>query len=235
VSAERDKIAARIRALLAKTVENGCTEDEAVSAAAKAAEMLARYNLTVDEVHLRETPFAKHAEQHDDEVGSRLWKVADGIAYMTGCRYWSSAPGFRTEVTFFGFAHEVEIARYLLDICARAMRQEDRRLNRIHGLLVPRKRRMIILPFLDGMADRLRERIRALKPAAPTGKGLVVLRGALIDAALADEGIETRDGRGRASRDLEGSYVDGRLAADRVALNRAVNGAAINRLLSARG
>jgi hypothetical protein len=94
---------------------------------------------------------------------------------------------------------------------------------------------MIILPFLDGMADRLRERIRALKPPAPTGKGLVVLRGALIDAALADEGIEMRDGRGRASRDLEGSYVDGRLAADRVALNRAVNGAPINRLLSARG
>jgi hypothetical protein len=29
---EREKIAARIRALLAKTVENGCTEDEAIAA-----------------------------------------------------------------------------------------------------------------------------------------------------------------------------------------------------------
>ena len=40
-------------------------------------------------------------------------------------------------------------------------------------------------PFLDGMADRLHERILALRPPAPTGTGLVVLRGALIDAAMA--------------------------------------------------
>jgi hypothetical protein len=138
-------------------VRNGCTEAEAIAAAAKAAQMLERYNLTVDEVQMRETPFAKHAEQHDDEVGARLWKVADGIAHMTGARYWTTPPGCRVEISFFGFEHEVEIARYLLDICARAMRQEERRLNRVHGLLVPRKRRMIILPFLDGMSDRLRD------------------------------------------------------------------------------
>ena len=42
---ERSKIAARIRALLAKTVENGCTEAEALSAAAKVAELLDRHDL----------------------------------------------------------------------------------------------------------------------------------------------------------------------------------------------
>jgi hypothetical protein len=232
---DRDKIAATIRALLAKTVDNGCTEAEAIAAAAKAAQMLERYNLTVDEVQMRETPFAKHAEQHDDEVGARLWKVADGIAHMTGARYWTSPPGCRVEISFFGFAHEVEIARYLLDICARAMRQEERRLNRVHGLLVPRKRRMIILPFLDGMSDRLRDRIRELKPPAPTGKGLIVLRDALIETAMKEDGIDLKDGRGKASRNFEPSYVDGLIAGDRVALNRGVGERPINGLLSARG
>lgn len=59
----REKIATRIRALAAMTVENGCTEEEAITAARKLAEMLASYNMTLDEALLREQPFAEHTEQ----------------------------------------------------------------------------------------------------------------------------------------------------------------------------
>lgn len=45
---EREKIAAKIRALRAKTVENGCTEAEALSAAEMLAKLLAQYNMTLD-------------------------------------------------------------------------------------------------------------------------------------------------------------------------------------------
>lgn len=220
----RDKIAATIRALLAKTVANGCTEDEAVAAAAKAAELLERYNLSLDEVELRETPFTRHDAQHDDEVGERLWKVADGIAHLTGCRYWVTPPGARVQVSFFGFAHEVEIAGYLLEICARAMRQQEAQLNRQFALLVPARRRRKILPFLDGMADRLGERIRELKPPAPTGTGIVVVRDALLNAAMKDIGVSLVDRSTRGSRDFEDTYLHGRAAADRVALNRGMTG-----------
>jgi hypothetical protein len=43
--AELDKLKARIQALRAKTINNGCTEDEALSAASKVAELLDRYDL----------------------------------------------------------------------------------------------------------------------------------------------------------------------------------------------
>lgn len=218
---EREKIAARIRALLAKTTENGCTEDEAISAAAKAAEMLARYNLTVDEVEMRASPFQKHQEQHTDTVGERLWKVADAVAYLTEATYWVSRAGvYPIEISFFGFEHEVAVARYLLEICARSMRQEAGRLERQYGLLVPAARRRKVTPFLDGMADRLRTRIRALKPATPPGTGLVVLRGALMRQAMLDAGIQTDQMRARGSREHEPGYLDGVRAGDRVALNR---------------
>ena len=49
---DRDAILARIRALLAKTVANGCTEAEAVAAAELAAKLLAKHNLTLDEAEL---------------------------------------------------------------------------------------------------------------------------------------------------------------------------------------
>jgi Protein of unknown function (DUF2786). len=219
---DRDRIAARIRALLAKTVENGCTEDEAVAAAAKAAEMLAKYNLTVDEVQLRESPFQRHTEHHDDFVGDRLWKVADAIAHLTGSRYWTSPIGVRpVEINFFGFAHEVDVSKYLLAICARAMNDNLERLHRDYGLLTFAAKRRKFIPFMDGMADSLARRIRALRPPEPTGTGLIVLRGQLIDAAMPVK-IKQRDMR--SSRDFESDYLNGLIAGDRVALNSALQG-----------
>ncbi len=222
---DRFKIAARIRALLAKTVENGCTEEEAIAAAAKAGELLARYNLTIDEVQMRETPFRRHQEFHEDYVGERLWKVADAIAHLTGVRYWTSRAGvIPIEISFFGFDHEVEVARYLLEICARAMRQEHLRLNRQFALLVIAARRRKVLPFLDGMVDTLSRRIKELKPPDPVGKGLMVLRSDLIDRGLADLGLEFSKTRARQSRDWDETYRAGKRAGDRVALNRGVGG-----------
>jgi hypothetical protein len=222
---EREKIAARCRALAAKTVANGCTEAEALSAAAMLARMLADHNLTFDEVQMRESPFGRHTERHDDAVGERLWKVADGIATLTGAVYWKSRAGvYPFEISFFGFDHEVDVARYLLEICARAMRQEHAKLRRDWGLLNASAQRRKILPFLDGMADRLRERLAAMKPPAPTGKGLVVLRGALIKQGLDLAGIKLDEARARPSRDADETYLDGRRAAERVGLNQGLAG-----------
>lgn len=224
---EREKVGGRCRALAAKTVENGCTEAEALAAAEKLAQMLADYNLTLDKVQMRESPFGRHTETHTDEVGERLWKIADGIAHLTGASYWTSRAGVHPiEINFFGFAHEVDVARYLLEICARAMRQEHVRLDRSWGLLTAPARRRKVLPFLDGMADRLNQRLRALKPPAPTGKGLVVLHAQLVKQAMELEGIKTQSGNARSSRSADDTYRDGLLAADRVALNQGLSGGA---------
>lgn len=217
---DREKIAARCRALAAKTVENGCTEAEALSAAAKLAQLLADYNLTLDEAELRATPFSTHREAHTDEVGERLWKVARAICVLTGATYWRSGPGvWPIEISFFGFEHEVEVSRYLLEICARAMRQAQNALNRANALLTASARRRAVLPFLDGMADRLHDRIVAMAPPKPTGTGLVVVRNQLVEAALAEAGIHLDSMRPRSSRSLDAAYGAGLRAGDGVALN----------------
>lgn len=210
----RDAISRRIRALRAKTVENGCTEAEALAAAQLLADLLAKYNMTLDEAELREQPFAHHRETHDDWVGDRLWKVAAAVSDLTGARYWANRPGERASIDFFGFDHEVEVARYMLEICAGAMRRAVEDLNRS---LWPRiAKRSNVLPFLDGMADRLATRIRAMIPTVQPGTGLVPLRNALIDQAMP---VTVRKRPMAGSRDLDTSYLDGVLAGDRVALN----------------
>lgn len=222
----RERIARIARALAAKTVENGCTEDEALAAAEQLAKVLGDHNMTMDEAAARETPFKRHTETHEDGVGERLWKVADGIAFLTGARYWTSPSGFHPiAINFFGYEHEVDVARYLLEICARAMRGERGRLHRAYALLTESARRRRIVPYLDGMADSLRRRLKAMKPAAPVGKGLVVLRDELVVKAMEAEGIKLDAQQERRSRAYAETYRAGVAAGERVGLNPGLAGA----------
>ncbi|MEI9428691.1 DUF2786 domain-containing protein [Mesorhizobium sp. Cs1299R1N3] len=222
---DREKLFKRIRALAAMTVENGCTENEAVAAAGKLADMLAAHNVTLDEAMLRENPFGRHDEAHADAVGERLWKPALAVAELTGTRTWRGPAGVRPyRMTFFGFDHEVEVAKYLMAIVARAMHDGERRVMIEAGLLNPARRRMRVGAFLDGMADALHRRILALKPPTPTGTGLIVLRNALIDDAIEAAGIKLGDARVKPSRSLDADYRRGVQAGQAVDLNRGVAG-----------
>ena len=223
---ERARISARIRALLSKTVQNGCTEGEALAAAAKVAELLAQYDLSMDEVDLRAEPFSRDDRCYEDDVGDRLGKPATSISKLTGTRWWRSARGVApASYTFFGLEHGVEIAGYLLAICARAMQDEANALDAAGSLYRPDVRRRRRMAFLDGMAETLARRILAMVPGeTSTGRGIVPLRFALIDAEMARIGIELGSGRGRKPRDFDPDYSKGRAAGEAVALNPGLGG-----------
>lgn len=224
----KEALYAKARKLAAMTVANGCSEAEAAFAASKLADLLREHNFTMDEATLREEAFVRHRELHEDGVGRRLWKVANGVAHLTGCRYWHNTVARSkngVEVNFYGFEHEVEVAKYMLAICAHAMRSERDRLYALHKLRDEKTRKRIIVPFLDGMADSLRDRLRAMKPTAPPGKGLVVLKDQLITKAMADAGIKLRTITMAESHDYEGAYTDGVRAGLNVPLNPGLAGA----------
>lgn len=218
---DRERIAARIRALRAKTVENGCTEAEAMAAAEKLAQLLTDYNMTLDEAYLRASPFGDHVHDAAGTVGLKLWKPAGAIAKLTSTRYWTGGRDAPTRITFVGLSHEVEIAAYLLAICERAMRTESAAIMRAVRNLPHIKQAARVMPFLDGMADRLAARILAMIPPQPPGKGLIVLRNALITEELARRGVEIETGAARRPMNW-GAYNDGVRAGDGVALNPGV-------------
>lgn len=221
---EREKIAARIRALRAKTVENSCTEEEALAAAEMLARLLEKYNLTLDEAELRASPFEQFAARYSGPVAARLWKIADAAAYLTGARYWQTERLDFTQMNFFGFAHEVAVAQYILEICANAMEREQARYQQSIRLLIPRKQARLLTAFLDGMADHLWARIRKMKPSRPPGTGLVVVHDDLLAQAMKDAGIETRSCHANRSRMASAGYEAGKSVANGVALNRGVGG-----------
>ena len=129
-----------------------------------------------------------------------------------------------TGVTFLGLSHEVEVAAYMLSICERAMRTEAQTLMRSIRRLPQIKQAAKMVPFVDGMADRLARRIRDMIPPVEAGTGLIVLRNALIDQELVRHGIELESG-GPARRALDtAAYRAGVSAGDKVALNRGLAG-----------
>jgi hypothetical protein len=78
---ERQEIAAKVRALLAKTVDQGCTEQEAIAAAAKAKELMDRYQVDLSEIELEEEGFvqdyAEGPEQRKLNVQDLIgWDIA---------------------------------------------------------------------------------------------------------------------------------------------------------------
>ena len=217
----REAIARKIRALKQRTVENGCTEDEAIAAAKMLADILAKYNMSMDEAEIRESPFRSSSQSGSDAVSTRMWKVGRALSELTGARFWLE-DGV-TASRFFGFEHEVAVAEYLYSICRRACVDAYSQEQKNLALFTAVRRRRKLGAFLDGMVDRLALRIIKMIPPKPPGKGLIVLKNQLIDDELLKMGIKLEGANVRGtSDDLDEQYAHGVRRADDVALDPAI-------------
>src|SRR6266853_1472991 len=98
-----DRLKTRIQGLRSKTTDNGCTEDEALSAAAKVAELLDRHDLSLTDVEIRE----EHCERLAYETWRRkripLDSRVGAVADFCDCRVWREKnPTGEFRYVFFG-------------------------------------------------------------------------------------------------------------------------------------
>jgi Protein of unknown function (DUF2786) len=185
----RQKMLDKVRAILSKTMNNGCTEDEAMAALAKARELMAAYD--IDESEL------SHPQDHE---GAAICKTQKGdlydirkhlcmsVARFTRCKAWSGRKQ-NYAVGFAGLESDVLFATWLLETLQkyvlRAMNQHHAE-RRAMNLDNPR---IIGASFVMGCVARISERLRELTPVEPIGKGLIVSRNALIKQVMENAGI----------------------------------------------
>jgi hypothetical protein len=226
--AELERVKRVIRALQAKTEDNGCTEEEALAAAAKLGQLLEEYDLAIDEVGLRE-----------DASQCRKFEVfaADDYAgaLITGLKHFCGIIAYRNtggeghggKYTFFGVPHDVEIALYLYEICAEAMERDWADYMEHYGYSM--KKRM---SFRAGFSHRVYDRLMQMKrerddrTRAATGTALLVLKDQLVTQEFAQRfGIKLVKvrGGGNAAAD-ENAYRQGMSAGGRVNLNNPLGG-----------
>jgi uncharacterized protein DUF2786 len=187
-----DKLKMRIQALRAKTVDNGCTEDEALSAAAKVAELLDRYDLSLTDVEIREAPCERREYETHRRKRIPLDDCIGAVANFCDCRVWREKNlAGESRYVFFGLRSDIEVAHYLTELIDTAVRFELGRYKTTsdyqrfrHG-----ERHMANASFTLGMVASIADKLTAMKSGRDeanhgTGRDLVVLKAAVVDAEL---------------------------------------------------
>lgn len=87
-SLELDSVKRKIRAMLAMKTENGASESEFLFAMKKVGELLLQYNLTMDEVLLRQEQCVTKAFNTKAKRRNVLWHVYAGLNKLLGVKVW---------------------------------------------------------------------------------------------------------------------------------------------------
>ena len=221
----------RIRALMARTVANGCTESEALAAAAKVGELMDRFGLTYPDFELKSERCEQHqATRHYHDVNL----VAFAIARFCSCRVWFQGGG----IYYFGLPLDVQISDYMTSLCQSALDVGFDIFANSRARPKNQTRRELRKPFMVAMAYRLSERIEDLASARETkattanGTSLVVVKKAVVEEQYHVLGLKLTPGRASRFRDNRAAEVAGRAAGDRVNLATGINTAPCPRYLS---
>lgn len=199
-SPDLDKLKSRLQALRAKTVANGCTEAEALAAAAKLAELLDRHDLSLSDLELRQADCVQSAVETRRKQRQPISACVPAIAEFCDCKVWreKDADG-RIRYVFFGMAASVETALSIYEVIASALDrgwQDYAKAQRFIRHAQDEKG-----SFLFGMAISLADKLMAAKAERDdetrraTGRDLVVLRKDVVEAEFARLEMNFRQGR----------------------------------------
>jgi hypothetical protein len=224
---ELDKLKSRIQALRAKTIDNGCTEEEALSAAAKVAELLDRHDLSLTDIEIRE----EQCERLAFETGLRkripLDACVGAVAEFCDSRVWREKnPAGAFRYVFFGLRSDVTVAHYLTELIDGAVRSELGRYKTSREYLRFRhnERHMANASFALGMVSSIASKLTAMKAERNgvnrgSGRDLVVIKAAIVADELARLDLNLRTVRSASRMVSTTAFEAGSAAGAALAVN----------------
>jgi hypothetical protein len=224
----REDVTRKIKALLAKTAENGATEAEAMAALARAQAMMLAHEITDEELNLSKVEKAVLEREEDklDPHGIK-WRLAYGISQFCNCEVWRKSKRAGGGLEFCGLRSDVDFAKYLIDHLASFVfdKLTD---HLIVSLAPPKEQRRIAREFVHGLTDRLGERMTELSKPPPTqssnSRALVVVRDEAIKAKMKECGINVRKVRIGSCGQDGSHYAAGHEAGAKASFGRPVSG-----------
>lgn len=184
----REDLFRKIKSLLAKTVQNGCTEAEAMLALDKAKELMDEYTVTETDLAFDEPCEVNTEPKNDpDDIRSRL---SMAVGAFCACRGFKN--GFE-RIAYVGLFSETVFAHWLLDTLEEFVRRECRNWLAANPSKY-RVRRLETRGFIHACSDRIAELLYQLaRERHQPGTDLVVKKNALIEVTLKNAGIKLRD------------------------------------------
>ncbi|MGI0023145.1 MAG: DUF2786 domain-containing protein [Nitrososphaeraceae archaeon] len=257
---ELNKVKAKIRALLAKTPENGCTEAEAYAAMTKVGELLIQYNLSMSEIDVR-TMTCETAIIGNQKNRTSISSCIVGMGKFCDLRIWKNNSG---GYGAFGFPQDIEMFRYLFDLVERAIATELESFKRLPAYSERNKgdKKRMTHSFGTGMASRLhtrfvfmhnemiKERQRAeeairksmkenritasndaQKLASPS-TSLVVIKMQTVDEQFQHSGVRLKQFYTTKRISSHSAYYAGQSAGDRINITRPIESRGSTKLIS---
>jgi hypothetical protein len=222
-----DKLKLRIQALRAKTQDNGCTEAEAMMAAAKVAELLDRHDLSLSDVELRETPCEPRVYETRRKKRIPLDYCISPIANFCDCKVWreKNVEG-EIRYVFFGLRSDTEVAHYMTDLIDNAVRSELGRYKTTHSYQRFRHqdRHVANASFTLGMAMSIGAKLNDMKAQRDIlkkggGRDLVVLKTSIVETEIAKLDLKLRPVRRQARMVSPKAFEAGGAAGSSLAIN----------------
>jgi Protein of unknown function (DUF2786) len=197
-TADLDRLMQRIRALRAKTVEQGCTEQEALAAAEKVAELLDRYGLNLSELDLRKQSCEGIGVETDRKRRGPIDDCMTTIAAFFDCRVWAETSEDATlRYIFFGLPADVQASVYLHDLIVLAFASETGafQAGEFYHSAHSSHRRSATNSFQIGLARGINQKLHTLRRARDTangdshGRALVPIKDSMIDDEMERLGL----------------------------------------------
>jgi hypothetical protein len=215
-----DKLKTRIQALAAKTVANGCTEAEALSAAAKVAELLDQYDLSLSDVERAGAQCERLVMAAGKKQRQPMAGCIGAIALFCDCKVWreKDAQG-RAATVFFGLPADLEAARSLYALIEAAMRSEAEAYKRVRKVISYRHDES--RSFLIGMAQAIGETLLDMKHSrdaanrTASGRDLVLVKSGVVEAEFTRLNLTFRQSGPSGRRVMAGAFESGLEAGER--------------------
>lgn len=252
---ERQKIAAKIQALLSKTTGAGATEEEMMAAMTKAYELMSRYNISMTEAELANQSmgawsFTFRTAEHKAlamDLAYAIGIFTDTLSMHTDWKFAGSLANAEPVLdklgflTFAGRETDVQFALWLIgSLEAFVMRGVDRFVIQaaMKRMMVTADRKKIRKSYLFGAAQRISVRMLYIKQeadkatAATSGRALVVSSNQdRIAAYLKSNGIDLGKMRKSKTRQVYAdAFANGQALGNQAQFARPVDTDAVRRL-----
>lgn len=216
----RKKMLEKVKAILSKTMENGCTEEEAMSALAKARELMATYEIDETEIAAFDREEVKIHRSIIDDPYEIKKNLRTSVGQFTRCRAYDSSAKGHYGASFIGLESDVIFAKWLLETLQHFVMRALRDFQKQNAKEGAGNNNLKSASFVVGCVARIAEKLKLLTPVEWN------VNKAVIEAKMAEKGITLY----KSAKDNR--PIDGNSAA---AGYKAGNSATFNRPVSAGG
>lgn len=240
MTTNHDKVLNKIRALLAKTIENGCTEAEAMAALDMAQSMMDAYDITEDELQQTKTEevIKRNSEWKTDPHNIKQC-LGVSIGYFTDCKAVLDRRNFSKNkkgvMVFYGLPSDTDFAIWLLDTLGYFVFAELAKHLRVNkDQIFPFNKDEHIRGFVRGCTNRISKRLNDLKDASKVKSNnqrnaLTVIKHDLIEKKMKELGVKLGTSR-LGGRVEANSYKAGQQAGDNASFGRPVEQGGVLRI-----